>query len=120
MAKVTRGDHMLKLMERFSGSDGEDNARAMFEGIRWPNGPVCPRCGATDPYVLKPRATSTSPGRKGLYKCRAKECRKQFTVTVGSIMEDSHIPLAKWAIAFHLLASSKKGIAAHWMHRNMG
>src|SRR5436309_7254991 len=107
------------LFRRFGGERGEDEARAFLERLRWPNGPVCPRCGAKEPYALKPRPTSRRPGRAGLYKCRAKECRRQFTVTVGTIMEDSHIPLATWVIAFHMLASSKKGISAHWLHRNL-
>jgi transposase-like protein len=79
---------------------------------------VCPHCGGSDPYKLTPKATSKSPGRKGLYKCRA--CRKQFTVTVGTVFEHSHIALSKWLLAIHLLASSKKGISAHQLHRNLG
>jgi len=76
---------------------------------------VCPHCGGCDPYTLTPKATSKKPGRKGLYKCRA--CRKQFTVTVKTVMEDSRIPLSNWLLALHLLASSKKGMSAHQLHR---
>ena len=76
--------------------------------MRWgQNGAVCPHCGGADPYKLTPKATSKKPGRKGLYKCRA--CRKQFTVTVGTVFEDSRIPLSKWLLAIHLLASSQEG-----------
>lgn len=96
----------------------EDAARELLEKMRWPNGAACPRCGGADPSKLTPRATSKKPGRKGLYKCRA--CRKQFTVTVGTVFEDSHIPLSKWLLAIHLLASSKKGMSAHQLHRNLG
>jgi len=96
----------------------EDAARELFEQMRWPNGPACPHCGGVDPYKLVPKADSKKPGRKGLYKCRA--CRKQFTVTVGTVFEDSRIPLSKWLLALHLLASSKKGISAHQLHRNLG
>ncbi len=97
----------------------EDAARALLEDMRWgKDGAVCPHCGGADPYKLTPKATSKRPGRKGLYKCRA--CRKQFTVTVGTIFEDSHIPISKWLLALHLLASSKKGISAHQLHRNLG
>jgi len=97
----------------------EDAARALLEEMRWgKDGAVCPHCGGTDPYKLTPKATSKKPGRKGLYKCKA--CRKQFTVTVGTIFEDSHIPISKWLLALHLLASSKKGISAHQLHRNLG
>lgn len=109
--------NLITLAKRFSN---EEAAREYLEGVRWPNGPVCPRCGADKPYALVARATSKKPGRAGLYKCRAKECRKQFTVTVGTIMERSHIPLSTWLLAFHLMSSSKKGFSAHQMHREFG
>jgi len=108
--------NILKLAKYFSD---EDAARELLEEMRWgKSGAVCPRCGGADPYKLTPKATSKKPGRKGLYKCRA--CRKQFTVTVGTVFEASHIPLSKWLLAIHLLASSKKGISAHQLHRNLG
>lgn len=91
----------------------EDQARAHLEGIRWPNGAACPRCG--DTAVTKLQGKSTRPG---VYKCKG--CRKPFTVTVGTIFEDSHIPLAKWVMAFHLMCSSKKGISALQLQRNLG
>ncbi|MBI4736845.1 MAG: transposase, partial [candidate division NC10 bacterium] len=86
----------------------EDSAREYLEALRWPNGPVCAHCGALEPYRIVPKAGSKT--RKGLWKCKA--CRKQFTVTVGTIFEDSHIPLSKWLLAIHLLCASKKGISA--------
>ncbi|MBM3819083.1 MAG: IS1595 family transposase [Acidimicrobiia bacterium] len=106
---------LSKLAKYFSD---EDAARALLEDMRWGGNPTCPHCGGLEPYTLTPKATSKRPGRKGLYKCRA--CRKQFTVTVGTIFEDSHIPISKWLLALHLLASSKKGISAHQLHRNLG
>jgi transposase-like protein len=96
----------------------EDAAREMLESLRWANGAVCPRCGGDRPYKLTAKATSKRPGRKGLYKCRA--CRKQFTVTVGTIFEDSHIPISKWLMAIHLLCASKKSMSAHQLHRMLG
>jgi transposase-like protein len=99
-------------MQRFSG---EDEARAYFERLRWPNGPACPHCGSAEVYRLTAKVDSAKPGRKGLLKC--KYCRKQFTVTVGTIFEASHIPLNKWLQAIYLLCSSKKGMSAHQMHR---
>jgi transposase-like protein len=60
----------------------------------------------------------TSPGRRGLLKCRA--CRKQFTVTVGTVFEDSHVKLTKWIQAIYLIGASKKGISAHQLHRMLG
>lgn len=95
----------------------ETNARRILEGLRWPNGPICPRCGA-EGYALKPKAESKSPVRPGVYKCR--KCRKQFTVTVGTIFEDSHIPISKWLLTIHLMCASKKGISAHQIHRMLG
>ena len=94
----------------------EDSARTLLEKMRWPNGPVCPHCGGADPYKITPKAGSTT--RKGVYKCRA--CRKQFTVTVGTVFEGSHIPISKWLLAIHLLCASKKGMSAHQLHRMLG
>jgi transposase-like protein len=90
-------------------------AATYLESIRWPNGPVCPHCGEHErvPYRLNSKAT-----KRRLWKCRA--CRKQFTVTVGTIFESSHIPLNKWLLAFYLLCSSKKGMSAHQLHRSLG
>jgi transposase-like protein len=110
------GLNISQLAKYFSD---EDAARVLLEEMRWgKDGACCPRCGGADPYRLRPRETSKKPGRKGLYKCKA--CRKQFTVTVGTVFEDSHIPLSKWLLAIHLLASSKKGMSAHQLHRNLG
>jgi transposase-like protein len=96
-----------------------DKAREYMEFLRWgQSGPACPRCGGADPYRLTPKTTSNKPGRKGLLKCRA--CRKQFTVTVGTVFEDSHIPLHKWLQAIYLMGASKKGISAHQLHRMLG
>src|SRR5215475_10693872 len=96
----------------------EDSARAFLEAQRWSNGEVgCPKCGEIGrAYRLTPKEGSKT--RKGLWKCGA--CRKQFTVTVGTIFEDSHIPLNKWLMAIHLLCSSKKGMSAHQLHRMLG
>jgi transposase-like protein len=108
--------NLAQLAKHFSD---EDAARELLEEMRWgKDGAVCPHCGGADPYKLTPRATSKKPGRKGLYKCRA--CRKQFTVTVGTVFEDSRIPLSKWLLGIHLIASSKKGMSAHQIHRNLG
>jgi len=96
----------------------EESARTFFEKMRWPNGPVCAHCSCDQVYRLTPKEGSKRPGRKGLLKC--KECRKQFTVTKGTIFEDSHIPLHKWLLAIHLLCSSKKGMSAHQIHRMLG
>jgi transposase-like protein len=93
----------------------EDAAREYLEQLRWPNGAVCPHCKRTGAYKLQPKAESKSPVRKGVWKC--KFCRRQFTVTVGTIFEDSHIPLYQWLSAIQFFCSSKKGISAHQLHR---
>ena len=93
----------------------EDQARTHIEKLLWPDGPVCPHCGSVNVYRME-GATC----RPGLHRCREKECEKQFTVTVGTIFEDSHIALAKWVMAFHLMCSSKKGMSAHQLHRMLG
>ncbi len=89
-------------------------ARAHMEAIRWPNGPSCPYCDVTEGITL----LAGKSHRPGLYECNA--CRGHFTVKTGSVMESSHIPLAKWVIAFHLMAASKKGISAHQLQRLIG
>ena len=89
-------------------------AREHLETLHWPNGPVCPRCGETD-RVKRAGGQSTRPG---VVQCAP--CRRAFTVTVGTVMEDSKIPLNKWLLAFRLMAGSKKGISAHQLHRSLG
>ncbi len=90
----------------------DDNAaREHLEGLLWPDGPVCPRCGTIN-EATKLAGKSTRPG---VWNCRP--CDKPFTVTVGTIYERSHIPLSKWVYATHLMASSKKGISASQLHR---
>jgi transposase-like protein len=99
-----------RLASYFANPEG---AAEYLESIRWPDGPVCPHCGEAErkPYFLKNQ-------KRRLWKCSA--CRKQFTVTVGTIFESSHIPLNKWLLAFYLLCSSKKGMSAHQLHRTLG
>lgn len=87
-------------------------ARAKIESVRWPNGPVCPHCAeASRRYALK------VPGRR---RCGNPACRRDFTVTTGTVMESTHIPLTKWLMAFYLLSSSKKRISSHQLMRSLG
>ena len=84
-------------------------AREWLEKTRWPQGPVCSHCGTIGhAYATK---------RAGWYRCAEKECRKDFSVTTGTVMERSHIALNKWLMAFYLMSSSKKGVSAHQIHR---
>ncbi len=94
----------------------DDLAREWFEARIWPNGPVCPHCGSTgDDGVTKLCGVKHRPG---LYQCNG--CRQQFTVTVGTVMERSKIPLHIWLKAMYLLATSKKGMSTHQLHRMLG
>jgi transposase-like protein len=102
-----------QIMTRF-GTD--DAARAYLEAVRWPEGPNCPHCGNADAARIYDIAANPAKRvRAGLREC--KECGKQFTVTVGTIFEDSKIPLRKWLVAWYMLCSSKKGISALQMQR---
>ncbi len=92
----------------------EEAAYAKLESILWPHGPECPHCGVMN----EAHKITANPGKKvryGLYRCKA--CKKQFTVTVGTVFERSHIPLHKWLQAAYLLNSSKKGISAKQIER---
>lgn len=89
-------------------------AREYLESVRWPNGPVCPHCGAID-RISKLQGTSHRPG---LYDCG--HCRDQFTVTVGTIFERSKVSLDKWLFAATLMAASKKGISSKQIERMIG
>jgi transposase-like protein len=93
----------------------EEAARAHLESVLWPNGPHCPRCGVMGDRITKLAGKSTRPG---VYKC--KDCRKPFSVTVGTVMERSHVPIAKWVLASQLMASSKTSMSAHQLHRMLG
>jgi len=109
----------------------EDKAREYLEAMRWPDGPVCPKCGLVGEAGRIVRKEKTKEqviemlrarkrirkAQKGLWKCKG--CKKQFTVTVDTIFSDSHIPLHKWLLAIHLLTSSKKGMSAHQLMRNL-
>jgi transposase-like protein len=92
----------------------EEAAFAYVEVALWPHGPVCPHCGGFD-RISKMSGKTT---RAGLYKCY--QCRKPFTVRVGTIFESSHVPLHLWLQALHLICSSKKGISANQLHRTLG
>lgn len=97
----------------------EAAAFAELESIVWPNGPTCPKCGATDRIgSLEGVKDKKGRVRHGLRKCYA--CRSQFTVRIGTIFEDSHLPLHLWLQAAFLMCSSKKGVSANQLHRTLG
>ena len=99
----------------------EDKAIEFVESLLWPDGPVCPHCGVLNgAYKL----TSHSKGngkrsiRRGLWKCGG--CRKQFTVRVGTVFEESKLPLRKWLMAIHMMCCAKKGVSSHQIARQVG
>lgn len=91
-----------------------DKARKYLEAIRWPDGPICPHCGVIGAHY----ALNGQAHRPGVYKC--KDCRKQFTATVGTVFERSKIPLHQWLQAVYLICSSKKGCSSHQLQRTLG
>lgn len=108
----------LTLIQLFDRFDTDEKARKHLEGIRWKNGIVCPHCQCADQTKFTERkANPQKKVRAGLRFCLS--CKKQFTVTIGTIFEDSHIPLRKWLIAWYLICSSKKGISSLQLQRNL-
>ncbi|NUJ80966.1 IS1595 family transposase [Methylocystis sp. FS] len=90
----------------------EDAAREHIEASRWPDGVTCPHCGSVKVRRMEGKTQA------GMFLCN--DCRDKFTCRTGTIMERSHVPLHKWLLAIHLMASSKKGISAHQLMRNLG
>jgi transposase-like protein len=102
----------------------EGAAWELVEKMRWPDGPVCPRCGDRNrAYFIKPRnghrtTTTGAVTYRRLWKCKA--CRKPFSVLVGTIFERSQVPLSKWLLALYLMSASKNGVAANELRRTLG
>ena len=94
----------------------ETKAREALEAVLWPEGPFCRHCGNSDPdKIAKMQGKSARPG---LHYCN--ECKREFTVTVGTVFERSKVPLTKWWMAAHMLNSGKNGVSAHEIHRTIG
>jgi transposase-like protein len=109
-------DESIALIELFDQFNTEEKAREYLESIRWENGIICPHCKCSDQAKFSSiKANKETKVRSGLRWCAA--CKKQFTCTVGTIFEASHIPLRKWVIAWHLLCASKKGISSLQIQR---
>lgn len=106
---------LLQIMRRFST---EEAAREYFEKLRWPNGPICPHCGNDEEARLYKVTPNPEKGiRAGLRKCA--DCGKSFTATVGTICEDTHIPLNKWLIGFYMMCASKTQVSALQLQRQL-
>ncbi len=95
------------------------NEEAAFEHLEqalWPEGPICPHCG----IIGHATKLQGEKHRRGVWKCNEKECRKQFTVKVGTVFEHGRMPLQKMLQAVYLMCASKKGVSAHQLHRTLG
>ena len=98
---------LITLMDKYNC---DDKCRDVLEGIRWPDGAVCPRCGREDiPELSKP---------PGVFQCAS--CSYQFTVTAGTIMHDTHLSLRKWFLAIYIMCVSKKGVSANQLKKMLG
>lgn len=106
---------LAKLAMEYSDSR---KARELLESLLWPKGAVCGHCDSKRVFRLKANPKSKSPVREGVWKCG--DCRKQFTVTIGTIFHNTKVPISKWVMATFILCSSKKGISAHQLHRMIG
>ena len=93
----------------------ETKAREWLESRVWPNGPVCPHCGADREKITGLRGQAHRPG---VYQCNA--CREQFTITVKTVFEKSKIPLSKWLTVLFLMTASKQRVSAHHIHSMLG
>ena len=100
----------MKLTAFLKAYGTDEACRTHMESVRWPAGPVCPRCGV----IGEAAEIATRPGT---YRCRA--CEKQFTVTVGTAMEGSHLPLRTWYLAMYLMLSTAKPISAMSLSRHL-
>lgn len=99
--------NLSNLMARF---DNEIKCREFLESLRWPNGAKCPKCGEKEIARVQ--------GREAVLRCV--KCQQQFSVTAGTVFNDSHLPLAKWFIATFILTQSKKGVSACQIQRMLG
>src|SRR5712691_233714 len=113
MPKAHLKDQKLSLSHFAKHYSDEDAAYRFLERQRWPNGPVCPHCGCMNAAFLPPRNGVDRETRTGhatqrrVWKC--KDCGKQFSVLLGTVLEDSRIPVSKWLLAMHLMCASKNG-----------
>lgn len=114
--KTKSNEDDLTLIQLFDRFGTDDQARAHLEAKHWPDGIVCPHCQCKDQSKFSTiNPNSKAKTRAGLRWCS--DCKKPFTVTIGTVFEDSHIPLRKWLIAFYLICSSKKGIPSLQLQR---
>lgn len=109
-AKYQKDPAFLEFVLKFSTREA---CLEYLEKRRWPNGAICPKCKSEKAYKLNGKST-----KPGTYKCAG--CKRLFNVTTGTFLESTHIPLPRWFAAMFLMASSKKSISAHQIHRMLG
>jgi len=113
------GSDKSAIVSEIPAACGDEAAAVEFiERKRWPNGAACPHCGSVAVYPMKDKDGGRS--KRFLWKCREKECGKQFTVRIGTVFEDSRVPLRFWVLAFYRICSSKKGFSALQLKRETG
>src|SRR4051812_35028298 len=103
------------LVELVTAIPNEEAAIAHFTALRWKDGEFCPYCGSVRLYHL-----ATKPGKAPVYKCADKDCRLCFSIKVGTIFENTKIPLRKWMIAVWYITSHKKSIASTQLAKDIG
>jgi transposase-like protein len=108
MIQLTNCKNLKEVMAQLGD---EQECRAYMELMRWNGKPVCPHCGEHKPYKLADGKT---------YRCRAKTCKKDFSVTVGTVFENSKVPLSTWIAATYVLSAHKKGISSCQLARDLG
>ena len=103
------------IIEVFQRFDTEEKCIAHFERLRWPSGPICPKCEGKRVFKFDTYGKTGKP--RHLYECV--DCRYQFSVTVGTIFHNSHLPLVKWFLAIYMICSAKKGVSAKQLQREL-
>ncbi|MDE2862551.1 MAG: IS1595 family transposase [Chloroflexota bacterium] len=102
----------MTVMELFDRFPDEQSAREWFEETRWPDGPICPRCDSGE------RVSQVRSGKPLPWRCL--DCKKFFSVKVGTVMEQSPLPLRKWVVGVYLMTASLKGVSSMKLHRDLG
>ena len=103
-----KGQSLIEAVKQFSDERKVEN---MFVRNRWPNGVACPKCGSVN---IQERTTR----KPQAYRCR--DCRKDFSVKTGTVMQGSNIPLSKWTLAAYLMTTNLKGVSSMKLHRDLG
>ena len=112
---MSQNEKHPSIFEIFNTFDTEEKCIRHFERIRWPEGPICSKCGGVN--ILRFQTEGKTGKVRHLYNCR--DCRYQFSVTVGTIFHDSHLALRKWFMAIYMICSAKKGVSAKQLQREL-